>query len=114
MPIYVYRCSACDSEFEVQQRIVEAPLTSCPEGHEGTVKRVIQPVGIAFKGSGFYVNDSAPAGASKPEAATAPAESKTPDAGASEAKSEGAPATSPTPAPAPSAPAASAPATETP
>jgi putative FmdB family regulatory protein len=58
MPTYVYACSSCKELFEVEQRITESPLTSCPCGSEGTVKRVIQPVGIAFKGSGFYVNDS--------------------------------------------------------
>ena len=42
--------------FEIEQRITEAPLTDCECG--GTVRRIIQPVGIAFKGSGFYVNES--------------------------------------------------------
>lgn len=59
MPTYVYECSSCSSTFEVEQRITENALTSCQCGSEGTVKRVIQPVGIAFKGSGFYVTDSA-------------------------------------------------------
>jgi putative FmdB family regulatory protein len=85
MPIYVYECSQCKDVFEVQQRIVEDALTDCHCGAQGTVKRVIQPVGIAFKGSGFYVNDSssssAPAKAedsataSKEAPATAPADS---------------------------------------
>ena len=37
--------------------MTEAPLTDCPEC-EGHVQRVIQPVGIVFKGSGFYVTDN--------------------------------------------------------
>ncbi|HJP83266.1 MAG TPA: FmdB family zinc ribbon protein [Fimbriimonadaceae bacterium] len=64
MPTYVYECSACSDVFEVEQRITEEPLNACHCGSSGTVKRVIQPVGIAFKGSGFYVTDSA----SKPSA----------------------------------------------
>jgi len=58
MPTYVYECSACEEVFEVEQRITEDALTKCILCPTGTVKRVIQPVGISFKGSGFYVNDS--------------------------------------------------------
>ena len=63
MPTYVYECRACQESFEAEQSIKDAPLTDCPCG--GTVRRIIQPVGIAFKGSGFYVNDSVPAPAPK-------------------------------------------------
>ncbi len=65
MPTYVYECKSCAKSFEAEQRITESPLTDCECG--GTVRRIIQPVGIAFKGSGFYVNDSA----SKPAEKTA-------------------------------------------
>ena len=58
MPTYVYECSACEKVFEIEQRITEDPLKDCQCGSNGTVKRIIQPFGIAFKGSGFYVNDS--------------------------------------------------------
>ena len=57
MPIYIYRCDTCGLTFERRQRMTEAPLTDCPEC-EGHVQRVIQPVGIVFKGSGFYVTDN--------------------------------------------------------
>jgi putative FmdB family regulatory protein len=57
MPTYVYECRSCERTFEVEQRMSDAPLTDCGCGAKGTVKRVVQPVGIAFKGSGFYVND---------------------------------------------------------
>jgi len=57
MPIYVYRCDTCGLTFERRQRMTEAPLTDCPEC-DGHVRRVIQPVGIVFKGSGFYVTDN--------------------------------------------------------
>ena len=59
MPTYVYECSACEKIFEVEQRIIEDALTDCQLCMaKGTVKRIIQPVGVSFKGSGFYVNDS--------------------------------------------------------
>ena len=57
MPIYVYRCDTCGLTFERRQRMTEAPLKDCPEC-DGHVQRVIQPVGIVFKGSGFYVTDN--------------------------------------------------------
>jgi putative FmdB family regulatory protein len=57
MPIYLYQCDACGVRFERQQRISEPPLEECPEC-EGHVRRIIQPVGVIFKGSGFYVTDN--------------------------------------------------------
>jgi putative FmdB family regulatory protein len=57
MPTYVYECSSCNDRFEVEQRITENALENCPCGSKGTVKRIIQPVGIMFKGSGFHIND---------------------------------------------------------
>jgi predicted nucleic acid-binding Zn ribbon protein len=57
MPIYVYRNLNTGETFEVEQRMVEPALTADPITGD-PVKRLIQPVGIAFKGSGFYVTDS--------------------------------------------------------
>jgi putative FmdB family regulatory protein len=57
MPAYVYQCESCGVTFERQQSFSEPPLTDCPEC-DGHVHRVIQPVGIVFKGSGFYVTDN--------------------------------------------------------
>src|SRR5262245_29468054 len=59
MPTYSYRCSACANEFDQFQRFSDDPLTDCP-ACGGSVKRVIQPVGVVFKGSGWYVTDSRP------------------------------------------------------
>jgi putative FmdB family regulatory protein len=56
MPVYGYRCGH-GHHFEVQQRITEAPLTQCPECG-APVTRVFYPVGIIFKGGGFYKTDS--------------------------------------------------------
>lgn len=63
MPIYVYRNLETGETFEIEQRMTDEPLTVHPETGE-PVKRLIQPVGIAFKGSGFYVNDSRSKGGS--------------------------------------------------
>ncbi|TCJ20200.1 zinc ribbon domain-containing protein [Rubrobacter taiwanensis] len=56
MPVYEYKCDNCDSRFEVLQRISDPPLTDCPEC-EGALRKVLHPVGISFKGSGFYSTD---------------------------------------------------------
>ena len=64
MPIYVYRNLTTGETFEYEQRITERALSEHPETGD-PVKRLIQPVGIAFKGSGFYVNDSKAGSAKK-------------------------------------------------
>ena len=58
MPIYTYKCNDCEHVFEVRQRMSDDPLTECPQCADGEVRRVINNVGIVFKGSGFYVTDS--------------------------------------------------------
>lgn len=57
MPIYAYECKECGVRFERRQGFNDEPITVCPEC-EGEVHRLIQPAGIIFKGSGFYVTDS--------------------------------------------------------
>jgi len=57
MPTYVYECNACQKTFEVEQRITEDPLTDCSCGKKGSLRRLIQPIAVMFKGSGFHVND---------------------------------------------------------
>jgi putative FmdB family regulatory protein len=59
MPTYRYRCSDCGNEFDQYQKFADDPLTTCPTC-EGKVRRVIQPVGVVFKGSGWYITDSRP------------------------------------------------------
>jgi putative FmdB family regulatory protein len=67
MPIYVYRNLATGETFELEQRISDAALSAHPETGE-PVKRLIQPVAVAFKGPGFYVTDSRKdTGSSKPK-----------------------------------------------
>lgn len=59
MPRYQYECQTCEQSFERKQSFADDPLTDCPLcGTEDTVTRVITPVGVIFKGSGFYINDS--------------------------------------------------------
>jgi putative FmdB family regulatory protein len=72
MPTYLYECRTCEKQFEVEQRITEDALTDCDCGAEGSVRRLIQPTAMLFKGSGFYINDAAPS--------TSPAESAAPAA----------------------------------
>ncbi len=57
MPIYTYRCSNCGVQFDQQQSFSDQPLTRCPECGKKALKKVYQPVGIVFKGSGFYATD---------------------------------------------------------
>ncbi len=57
MPVYEYRCRDCSHEFEITQSMADDTLTVCPEC-SGNLRKVFAPVGIAFKGSGFYRNDA--------------------------------------------------------
>jgi putative FmdB family regulatory protein len=57
MPTYHYQCRDCGHSFDQFQKFSEDPLTVCPSCG-GTVQRVIQNVGVVFKGSGWYINDS--------------------------------------------------------
>jgi putative FmdB family regulatory protein len=57
MPIYTYECEKCRVRFDKHQKFSDKPLTRCPEC-KGTVRRLIQPAGIVFKGSGWYITDS--------------------------------------------------------
>jgi putative FmdB family regulatory protein len=57
MPTYEYACTRCGQHVEVFQRLSEAPLQTC--GACGApLRKVFHPVGIVFKGSGFYATDS--------------------------------------------------------
>ncbi len=56
MPIYEYECESCRIRFERLQHFKDDPVKECPECG-GPVRRVLQPVGIIFKGKGFYITD---------------------------------------------------------
>lgn len=57
MPTYGYQCTECKHEFSVFQNMKDDPITACPQCGE-KVKRLLYPVGIVFKGTGWYINDS--------------------------------------------------------
>ena len=57
MPVYAYRCENCGVQFERYQKFTDQPLTWCPECNKKALRKVYQPVGIIYKGSGFYATD---------------------------------------------------------
>ncbi len=96
MPIYVYKFTDTGETIEVHQAFTDDALTEYPHPSDGTVravKKVFQPVGVTFKGGGFYKTDSRGGSSS-----TTPSTSTT---AASESSSTATPAAAPsTPAPA--------------
>lgn len=89
VPTYSYACTSCDHRFDVQQSFSDAALTDCPEC-AGRLRKVFSPVGVVFKGSGFYRTDSR-SGAATPSAKPA---GESP-AGAGDAAAAGAGAAAP-------------------
>jgi putative FmdB family regulatory protein len=57
MPTYEYACTECGEQLEVVQSFTDDALTVCP-ACQGKLRKVFSPVGVVFKGSGFYKNDS--------------------------------------------------------
>jgi putative FmdB family regulatory protein len=57
MPVYTYRCESCGVQFERHQSFQDEPLKTCPECRKKSLKKVITPSRIIFKGSGFYATD---------------------------------------------------------
>src|SRR5215470_406170 len=94
MPTYEYLCQSCGARFEAWQKMSDDPIDTCPTcGNH--VRRIIFPVGLVFKGSGFYVNDTRSAASpEKPTGdATPSSTAATPEAGTG--KPEASPSTSP-------------------
>lgn len=58
MPVYAYRCESCGVHFERHQSFTDPALKRCPECNKNTLRKVIGPVGVVFKGSGFYATDN--------------------------------------------------------
>ncbi len=69
MPKYQYQCKDCGEALEVQQSFTDDALTVCPACN-GRLRKVFNAVGVVFKGSGFYVNDSKSKSSSSSPAAT--------------------------------------------
>ena len=59
MPTYQYACTECDHSFDQVQSFADSSLTECPECR-GRLRKLFNAVGVVFKGSGFYRNDSRP------------------------------------------------------
>ena len=101
MPTYQYACTACGEQHEAVQAFSDAPLTECP-ACGGALRKVFSAVGVVFKGSGFYKNDSRSsakkdsAGSSSGDGAStsAPA-AKTESSSSAPAKTESKPSSTP-------------------
>ncbi|BBA69406.1 FmdB family zinc ribbon protein [Geobacter sulfurreducens] len=71
MPLYEYRCDACDKQFELRQKFSDAPATECPSCG-GPVHKLISQSGFALKGGGWYAQGYSSGGAGKSEAPACP------------------------------------------
>ncbi len=58
MPVYTYRCENCGVQFDQTQKFTDEKLTRCPECNHKSLRKVYMPVGIVFKGKGFYATDN--------------------------------------------------------
>jgi putative FmdB family regulatory protein len=88
MPIYTYRCENCGVQFDQTQKFSDPPMSKCPECGKKTLQKVYQPVGIVFKGSGFYATDHRSPSGTSSRAADKKAEKDEKAAGSSEVKTE--------------------------
>ena len=71
MPTYSYTCTACNDVIEKRQSFSDPPLTTC-EQCGGQLRKIIHPVGIVFKGSGWYVTDSRSSSSAASSASSTP------------------------------------------
>ena len=70
MPVYTYRCDNCGVQFDRKQSFTDPLLKTCPECGRKAIHKVYTPVGIVFKGSGFYATDHrSPSGQNKSKTA---------------------------------------------
>lgn len=89
MPIYIYQCESCGIRFERFQGFQEQPLTRCPECQKNTLRKVYQPVGIVFKGSGFYSTDNrSPSGSTRRDNKSKEGNKQSTDSSVSSSKSD--------------------------
>jgi putative FmdB family regulatory protein len=80
VPTYQYTCTECGEPLETVQKFADEPLTVCP-ACGGRLRKVFSPVGIVFKGSGFYRTDSRKSAAAAASATSS--SSTTSDSGSS-------------------------------
>jgi len=86
VPTYSYRCTECDSAFDIVQAFTDDTLTVCPTCG-GKLRKVFSPVGVTFSGSGFYRTDSRAAASSSDSSSSASPAKKDPPAAAPAASS---------------------------
>lgn len=92
MPIYVYKCTECNEYCEALQKASDEPLKTCPQCKAEALIKVIAPVGVIFKGTGFHKNDYSGKSSSSSKSSAAeskPAESTTSESKPAEAKPSG-------------------------
>ena len=90
MPTYVYKFVDTGETIEIQQAFTDDALTEAPHPSDGSmrpVKKVFQPVGVTFKGGGFYKTDSRGSSSSSSASSTGSSDSSTAGASASTASS---------------------------
>ncbi|MEU6522826.1 FmdB family zinc ribbon protein [Streptomyces sp. NPDC046924] len=93
MPTYQYQCTECGEGLEAVQKFTDDALTECPNC-QGRLKKVFSAVGIVFKGSGFYRNDSRGSSSSSTPAASKSSDSSAGSSSSSDSSSSSAPSTS--------------------
>ncbi|MEU6482692.1 FmdB family zinc ribbon protein [Streptomyces sp. NPDC046887] len=93
MPTYQYQCTECGEGLEAVQKFTDDALTECPSC-QGRLKKVFSAVGIVFKGSGFYRNDSRGSSSSSSPASKSPSGSSSSSSGDSSSSSSSASASS--------------------
>jgi putative FmdB family regulatory protein len=71
MPLYEYRCEACNHQFEKIQRFSDDPISICPSCGQGPVVKLLSSPAIQFKGSGWYITDYAKKGGESKDAPSA-------------------------------------------
>jgi len=100
VPTYSYRCTECDTAFDIQQAFTDNTLTECP-ACGGKLRKVYSSIGVSFTGSGFYRNDS------RAESGKSNSLSAEKSAAKSESKSDSTPAAKPAEKSAPATPSSS-------
>ncbi|WP_079051461.1 FmdB family zinc ribbon protein [Streptomyces curacoi] len=86
MPTYQYQCTECGEGLEAVQKFTDDALTECPSC-QGRLKKVFSAVGIVFKGSGFYRNDSRGSSSSSSPASSKSSSSSSSDSSSSSSSS---------------------------
>lgn len=90
MPTYQYQCTECGEGLEAVQKFTDDALTECPNCG-GRLKKVFSAVGIVFKGSGFYRNDSRGSSSSSSPASSAKSSTSTSSSAPSSSSSDSKP-----------------------